>query len=82
MIDREYSVVLMPFPGDIYAAVRISPDGYPTIYINDNLAPQARKRALEHELRHLRRDDFYNTRSIRSIERKRGKPCRARKNNI
>ena len=81
MIDKEYAVILMPFPGDIYAAVRLSPDGYPTIYINDKLAPEARKKALEHELRHLTRDDFYNARSIRSIEKnKRGKRCRARKN--
>ena len=60
MIDLEYAVILMPFPGDIYAAVRLSPDGYPTIYINDKLAPEARKKALEHELRHLKREDFYN----------------------
>lgn len=25
----EYRVIYMPFPGDIYACVRVSPDGYP-----------------------------------------------------
>lgn len=73
MIDIEYSVIPVPFPGDIMAAVRLSPDGWANIYINDKLSPQAAKRALEHELRHLARDDFYNSRSIRAIE------CRQRR---
>ena len=64
----EYRVIYMPFPGDIYACVRVSPDGYPTIYINAYLSPEARKRALKHELHHLEAGDFYNHVSIYDAE--------------
>lgn len=68
MNPDEYTVHLMPFPGDIKAAVRVDVDGYPSIYINDYLSPQAKKKALEHELRHISRDDFYNDLSITEVE--------------
>ena len=68
MDEDEYTVCLMPFPGDIKAAVRIDEEGYPTIYINEALAPEAAKRAFIHELRHIRRDDLYNDRPINEVE--------------
>lgn len=66
--DDEYRVYMMPFPGDIKAAVRVDTEGFPSIYINDALAPEAAKRAFLHELRHIERDDLYNDRPIRDVE--------------
>jgi hypothetical protein len=68
LTDGDYHVYMIPFPGDIQAAVRIDADGYASIYINDLLSPEAKKRAFLHELRHIERDDFYNSLSIRTIE--------------
>ena len=70
MTDDEYRVYLMPFPGNVLAAVRLDAEGYPSIYINDRLSPEAKKRAFLHELRHIEDDDFYNDRSIEEVERK------------
>lgn len=68
MTEDSYRVYKMPFPGDIKAAVRVDPEGYASIYINDALAPQAAKKAFLHELRHIQRDDLYNGKPIDEIE--------------
>ena len=64
----EHRVIMWHLPGYIRSAVRLSPDGYPTIYINDQLSPQARRKALAHELAHLSHEDFYSDRSIHEVE--------------
>lgn len=64
----EYKVYLVPFPGDIRAAVRLDAEGFPSIYINDKLSPEAKKRALMHELKHIQRDDIYNSMTLQEIE--------------
>lgn len=64
----EYRVYMMPFPGTIKAAVKVDAEGYPSIYINDALSPEARKRALKHELRHIERNDLYNDLPIEEVE--------------
>ena len=66
----EYKVYLVPFPGDIRAAVMLDNEGFPSIYINDKLSPEAKKRAFLHELKHIRREDFYNTQTLRKVEGK------------
>ena len=66
----EYRVVMMPFPGDILACVRLGPDGFPTVYINDYLCPAAKRAALDHELAHLSNDDFYNHWTIFDAEKR------------
>lgn len=69
MTEDEYRVYIMPFPGDIKAAVRFDKEGFPNIYINDKLSPAARKRAFMHELRHILRDDINNSLPIEEVER-------------
>lgn len=69
-MDGQYTVYIMPLPGDINGAVRVSPDGWASIYINDKLSPEARKKALKHELEHIANDDWYNDRSIDEIEQR------------
>lgn len=68
MTEDECRIYMVPFPGTIKAAVRLDKEGFPSIYINDLLSPAARKRALEHELQHISRDDFYNDHSIEEVE--------------
>lgn len=69
-MDEEYRVYLMSFPGDVLGAVRVDADGFPSIYINDALSPDARRRVFDHELRHIRDDDHYNDRPIEEVEAK------------
>ena len=70
MTEDEYRVYMIKFPGDINAAVRVDCEGFSSIYINDALSPEAKKRAFLHELRHIENEDFYNDRSIEEVERK------------
>ena len=66
----DYNVVLMAFPGDILACVRIDNNGYPTAYINDYLSPEAKRKALRHELNHFKNGDFFNHVTIYDAEKK------------
>lgn len=68
MSDDEYRVYEVPLPGDIYGAVRLDADGFASIYINEALAPQAKRETLDHELRHIRRNDFHNDKDIKEVE--------------
>lgn len=67
-IDDDYRVYMVPLPGDINGAVTVDADGYPSVYINDLLSPEARRRALAHELHHIVRDDLYNDLPITEVE--------------
>lgn len=58
---------MLVLPGDIHGAVRIK-DDFPTIFINDQLGPQGRRRAFDHEMKHLDNDDFFNDKSIKEVE--------------
>ena len=71
----DYNVIMMPFPGDVLAAVRVDADGYPTVYINDYLCPDAKKAALRHELWHFQNGDFFSHLTIYDVERKAAYCC-------
>jgi hypothetical protein len=75
MNDGDYTVRMVKLPGDIHGAVRLSDDGFANIYINDQLAPMAKRKAFDHEKKHIDRDDFYNDLSIKEVEE-----CHGRKN--
>ena len=66
----DYRVVMMPFPGDVLACVRIDANGYPTVYINDYLSLEAKRKALRHELSHFHNGDFHNHFTIYDIEKR------------
>ena len=68
MNEESYTVRLVKLPGDIHGAVRLSEDGFINIYINDQLSPDAQRKAFEHELRHISNNDFYNDKPIQEIE--------------
>lgn len=67
-IPDDYSLHYLRFPGDIYAVVRVDRDGYPTIYINQDLSPEASRRALAHELHHVLAGDLWSHVSIYDVE--------------
>jgi hypothetical protein len=66
----DYRVVMVDFPGDVLAAVRVDPNGYYTIYINEKLSLQAKREALKHELNHIMQGDFDNHYTIYDIEKR------------
>ena len=69
MTEEEYRVYMVNFPPTIRGAVRLSEDGFASIYINDALSDEAKRRTLKHELRHIERGDFYSDRPIEEIEK-------------
>lgn len=68
MNDDEYRVYLVKLPATIHGAVRLDQDGFPSIYINNDLSPKAKKTAFEHEMRHIINDDLYNSKTIQEVE--------------
>ena len=64
----DYKVYLIKLPATVRGAVRIDNDGFASIYINEQLSPQAKKAAFLHEIRHLQNDDMYNDKSIYEVE--------------
>lgn len=68
MNNGDYIVRLVDLPGTIYGCTRLGADGFANIYINAKLSPEARKKAFQHEIRHIERDDFYNNKPIQEIE--------------
>ena len=68
LTDGDYIVRMIDLPGDINACVRMDEDGFGNIYINDRLSPDAKRKAFEHECRHIERDDMDNDLSIHQVE--------------
>lgn len=64
----DYVVRMMSLPGDIHAAVTFDPDGRANIYVNAGLSPEAQRRALDHEMCHVARDDLYSHMTIWDAE--------------
>jgi Zn-dependent peptidase ImmA (M78 family) len=73
-----YRVYLVKLPATVRGAVRIDNDGFASIYINEQLSPQAKKATFLHEIRHLQNDDMYNDKSIYEVEGL----CQGQKNSI
>ena len=66
-MDNIYHYVVTLPPG-IDEAVLICADGY-TIYTADRLSRDEMRRAYEHALKHIERDDFHADLSVGRIER-------------
>lgn len=65
----DYFVRVIPFPVyTIGGMVTPNDDGTFSIYINSRLSLQRQKEALDHELDHIRNNDFYNGKPIQEIE--------------
>ena len=66
--DGEYSVRFIDLPESIEGITALDASGHANIYINARAATNVQRRAIRHELAHLRRDDCYNNKAIRTIE--------------
>lgn len=67
--NQDYFVRVVPFPvNSVGGMVTPNPDGSFSIYINSNLSQERQKEALDHELDHIRNNDFYNGKPIREVE--------------
>lgn len=65
----DYNVVFIRLPGNVLSVMRQDCNGYPTIYINDQLCIEAKRVALRHELAHYAADDLYNAVTIYDAEK-------------
>lgn len=61
-------VRLIDLPCRVRGMTTPNDDGSYNVYINSRLDAVAQRLALEHELRHVRRGDFYRAASIDEIE--------------
>ena len=67
--NQDYFVRVVPFPvNSVGGMVMPNPDGSFSIYINSNLSQERQKEALDHELDHIRNNDFYNGMPIQEVE--------------
>lgn len=62
------AVRLIDLPYRVGAMIAVDDDGFTNIYINARLAREKQRTCLKHELRHMRRDDVYSTRTIYEVE--------------
>lgn len=64
MID--YQVFLMQLPGKVNEAVTPNEDGSYTVFIDETLSPEYRKKAFIHAMKHIKSNDFekYDVQSI------------------
>lgn len=61
-------VTLHDFPPSVQGAISIDDDGTPCIHLNARLSHVAQQKAFDHEMQHLRNNDFGNLKRIDSIE--------------
>ena len=47
-------------------------EGNYNVYINDRLSYEEQKEVLDHELKHIEGDHFYDTRSVEELEKEAG----------
>ena len=66
-ISSNIRVVLASMPARI-RAYTVLMDGYYTIVLNDDLSPQAKPRACQHELMHIENGDFERSVSADLLE--------------
>lgn len=70
MWTPDYFVRYIDLPERVQGATIPNDDGTFDIYINRQICPNKQKLKLEHEIRHIRNDHFYNDiLPIRSIEK-------------
>lgn len=64
----ETFIRILDLPSTVRGVTVRDSDGNYNIYINSSLAEDARKRAIDHELKHIERGDFDSFSSIEELE--------------
>ena len=66
----DYFVYQVPFPVGLRSngMVALNDDGTYSVYINSRASVTQKKKAMQHELRHMANDDMYGDKDIRTIE--------------
>lgn len=59
----------MNLPHYVKGQVLLDENGDYNVYINNNYGIEVQQQTLEHELNHIKKQDFYNALPIRDIER-------------
>lgn len=66
----DFFVRYMQLPKKVWAMVTPNSDSTYSVYIDPRRSYSQQKCDLDHEIRHIIRDDFYNGRPIYEIERR------------
>lgn len=66
-----YFIREVKFPFEVKSVVtpNAEDDSF-SIYINSRLSDDQKRKALEHELNHIKNDDFYNEKPIEEVEKR------------
>ncbi len=59
---------LIDLPLSIRGYTSLDPEGNYNIYINARLSPEMQKKAYKHELMHIKRDDFADSKTLEEAE--------------
>ena len=68
--ERDFIVREVNLPYGVEGAVTPNNDTTFSIYINQNLSDDQKRKALKHEIEHIENDDFYNGKDIEEIEKR------------
>lgn len=71
-MEGESFVRMVTFPENIRAVTLPNDDGTFDIYVNRHLPEELQRRALEHELAHIRLGHFYDDASVGTNEQEAG----------
>ncbi len=69
MWTPEYFVRFVDFPASVRGVTIPNDDGTFNIYISSRLSDASRRACLDHELRHIFQDHFYDERPVEDLER-------------
>ena len=64
----EYCVRMVDFPITIKGVTVMDETGFYNIYINSRLNFEEQRKALAHELTHIKRGDFFSNDSLEDVE--------------
>ena len=67
-MDEGIFIRLVRLPSTVYGVTVKDENGDFNVYINSDLSKSAQDRAIEHELKHIRRGDFYSDENITILE--------------
>lgn len=64
----DYFIYLRELPEGIYACVATNPDGTFTIWLDPRRSYDQLRKDLDHEIKHIIENDFYNGLPIQKVE--------------